>query len=60
MRFQLKKISEAVSIRTLMAREEVSNGDDRSVSASVTLTTNPSSSSGKNLPTLPDPCLFAN
>jgi hypothetical protein len=43
----------------VIAREDVSVGEDMSVSGSATLTANPSSSSGKNL-SFPDRCLFAN
>jgi hypothetical protein len=43
----------------LIAREDVSVGEDMSVSGSATLTSNPSSSLGKNL-SFPDHCLFGN
>jgi len=44
----------------VIAREDVKVGEDRSVTVSEMLTAKPISSSGKNLPAFPDPCLLAN
>jgi hypothetical protein len=44
----------------VIAREDVSFGEDISVSGSATPTANPSSTLGKNLSTFPDHFLFAN